>query len=136
MTQSRLWNAAKYIAAWIAVAILVFGFTRAGLSKLGHSGAWVTAFRYWGYPDWFRVTIGIVEVSAALLLLWPSSSPIGAVLIICVMVGAEATHIVKDHGQHMSSEVVPLALAAVVIVTRRHQARALLARGVAATEMI
>jgi hypothetical protein len=56
---------------------------------------------------------------AVVLLLWPRSAIVGASFIIVVMLGGMATHIVKEGGRHITSEVVPLILATIVLVTRR-----------------
>jgi hypothetical protein len=38
-----------------------------------------------------------------------------------VMLGAWGTHLVFDGGRHMTSEVVPLVLAVIVLLVRRRQ---------------
>ncbi len=32
------------------------------------TGGWAAAFRHWGYPDWFRVMIGVLELAGVVLL--------------------------------------------------------------------
>jgi hypothetical protein len=74
------------------------------------------------------VTIGVIELSAVALLLLGRTAAIGASLIIVVMLGAWATHIIFDGGRHMTSEVVPLVLASIVLAVRRKQVSALVRR--------
>jgi hypothetical protein len=69
-----------------------------------------------------------MELSAVLLLLLGRTAAFGAILIIVVMLGGMATHIIFDGGRHMTSEVVPLVLATIVLVVRRRHVRDLVAR--------
>jgi uncharacterized membrane protein YphA (DoxX/SURF4 family) len=103
-------------------------FAPQGWSKFNDASGWAGAFRHWGYPDWFRVTIGVVELSAVVLLLLGRTAALGAILIIVVMLGGMATHIVFDSGRHLTSEVLPLVLASTVLVLRRGQVRAAIRR--------
>ncbi|AHG93813.1 hypothetical protein J421_6278 (plasmid) [Gemmatirosa kalamazoonensis] len=115
-------------ARWIPVVLLLLIFVPQGWAKFSDTSGWAAAFRHWGYPDWFRVTIGVVELTAAALLLLGPAAVAGALLIVCVMLGGMATHVAFDHGRHMTSEVVPLTLALVVLVLRRRDAAEAVAR--------
>jgi hypothetical protein len=55
------------------------------------------------------------------LLVLGRTAAFGAILIIAVMVGGMATHVIFDQGRHMTSEVVPLVLATIVLAVRRRQ---------------
>jgi len=114
---------ARLAAVWIPTLFLVFVFAPQAWNKQSDTGGWAIAFRQWGYPTWFRILIGFVETTAALLLLWPRSAIVGAALIVAVMLGATGTHIVKDHGRHVTSEVFPITLATIVLVLRIRRAR-------------
>jgi len=128
MRKDSIIKALKLLGMWIPALLLVLIFVPQGWSKFSDTSGWAAAFRGWGYPIWFRVTIGIVELSAAVLLLLGRTAAFGAILIICVMLGAMATHLVFDHGRHMTSEVVPLVLATIVLAIRRRQLNSLLGR--------
>ncbi len=119
----RIKAGARLAAVWIPTLFLVFVFAPQAWNKLSDTGGWAVAFRHWGYPTWFRILIGFVETAAALLLLWPRTAVIGAALIIAVMLGGTGTHIVKDHGRHVTSEVLPLTLATIVFVIRMRRIR-------------
>jgi putative oxidoreductase len=126
MDRPTLIRAAKVIGMWIPAILLVLIFAPQGWSKFNDASGWATAFRNWGYPDWFRVTIGVIELAAVALLLLGRTAAFGAILIIIVMLGGMATHIIFDGGRHLTSEVVPLTLASIVLAVRRGQvARAL-----------
>ena len=49
------------------------------------------------------------------------TAAIGAILIIVVMPGGLGTHLVFDNGRHMTSEIVPLTLATLVLAQRWKQ---------------
>ena len=120
---ARLKAGARLAAVWIPTLFLVFVFAPQAWNKLSDTGGWAVAFRHWGYPTWFRILIGFLETGAALLLLWPRSAVVGAALIMAVMLGGMGTHIVKDQGRHLTSEVLPLTLATIVLVLRIRRAR-------------
>src|SRR5262245_33607162 len=115
MEKAQAVRVVKIIGMWIPAILLVLVFARQGWAKFDNASGWAVAFRQWGYPDWFRVTIGIMELTAVVLLLLGRTAAFGAILIILVMLGAEGTHLIFDRGQHMTSEVVPLVLATIVL---------------------
>ncbi len=119
MNRQRVLDVAKRVAVWIPVLLLAFIFIPQGLAKFSDTSGWAKAFRFWRYPDWFRVAIGVIELSAVGLLLWPRSAIVGATFIIVVMLGGMGTHIVKEGGRNITSEIVPLVLATIVLVIRR-----------------
>ena len=121
--RARIKAVLRAAAVWIPTLFLVFVFAPQVWNKWSETGGWAIAFRHWGYPAWFRITIGVVETAAALLLLWPRTAMLGAALIIAVMLGGTGTHIVKDGGRHVTSEVLPITLATIVLVLRLRAAR-------------
>ena len=121
MQKAAVIKAAKNIGMWIPAILLALIFAKQGWSKFDDASGWARAFRHWGYPDWFRITIGVIEISAVVLLILGRTAAFGALLIIIVMLGGMATHIIFDGGRHMTSEVVPLVLAFIVLAVRRRQ---------------
>lgn len=121
MNKTIVVKVAKTIGTWLPAILLILIFARQGWSKFDDSSGWAVAFRNWGYPDWFRVTIGILELAAVALLALGRTAAFGAILILVVMLGAWATHLIFDGGRHMTSEVVPLVLASIVLIVRRRQ---------------
>ena len=121
ITKEALLPIAKEALLWIICLFLAYVFVKAGMQKFSDSSGWSRAFRYWGYPVWFRILIGGAEVSAALLLLYKRTAAFGALIIIVVMVGAMATHVVTGRPRQVTSEIFPLALATAVFVGRRKQ---------------
>lgn len=90
MTKTRV---AKEIATWVLTALLVLMFTNAGLRKFFENGGWTWMFRHVGFPDWFRIAIGVLETAAAALLLVPRTAAYGAITVIVIMLGAIATNL-------------------------------------------
>lgn len=111
----------KLVALWIPALFLAMIFLRQGWSKFSDASGWAVAFRHWGYPDWFRIMIGAMEVAGSVLLLTGRAAAWGASLITIVMLGAMGTHLVYDQGRHLTSEILPLTLALVIVIARRHQ---------------
>jgi hypothetical protein len=111
---------------WFFTATLVFAMGAAGLAKFDAGSGWAAAFANWGFPVWFRLLIGVLEAGAALLLLWPRTAPLGAMIVIVVMLGGVATHLISGDGRHGQNELGPILFATIVLVGRRHQVRALI----------
>jgi putative oxidoreductase len=76
-------------------------------------------FARWGYPDHFYLVIGAVEVAAGLALLVPRLAAPAAILLIVVMIGAGATHVVHDELQRLPQIVVMSLMLGVVALGRR-----------------
>jgi len=88
MTKKKI---ALEIFTWVFTLLVAALMLRAGITKFDPHSWWVRGFRNWGYPDWFRYTIGVVEVACAILLLWPRTASYAATVIIAVMIGAAGT---------------------------------------------
>jgi len=121
MTRAHLIKAARVIGTWLPAILLVLIFVPQGLAKFDDASGWARAFRLWGYPDWFRITIGALELLAALLLITGRFAVLGAMTIVVIMLGGMATHLIFEGGRHMTSEIVPLTLATIVFVIRRKE---------------
>ena len=70
MRQNAFLKVLKILGMWLPALMLALVFTLQGLAKFSDTSGWAEAFRGWGYPDWFRMTIGIVEIIAAACMLW------------------------------------------------------------------
>lgn len=89
MTRS---NGAR-IASWTISAFLMLTFVVSGTTKLAGVELHRQNFARWGYPGWFLPLTGAIELLAALLVIIPRTRFVGAALIVCVMLGALATHV-------------------------------------------
>jgi uncharacterized membrane protein YphA (DoxX/SURF4 family) len=106
------------LALWVPALFLAWIFARQGWTKFSETSGWARAFAIWHFPVWFRILIGVTEVVAAAFLLTRRTAPIGAGLIAMVMLGGMGTHIYWGKPSQMTSEVVPLVLAFVVLIGR------------------
>ena len=94
------------IALWVLQGLLAAAFLMAGASKLAGAEMMVGQFEAIGLGQWFRYLTGGLEIAAAILLLIPRLSGYGALLLIPIMLGAAATHLVV----FQNSPAVPLVL--------------------------
>jgi putative oxidoreductase len=107
------------VLLWAVSLRLVMVLAPAGWDKFDAASGWAKAFTYWGYPVWFRILIGVLEIGAALLLLWPRVAAYGAAIVIAVMLGGMGTHVFVEHRpSRVTSELVHLVFASIVLAGR------------------
>ena len=105
-TNSHRSSKVKDIALWFLQALVAAAFLIAGVGKVSGQPLMVQTFEKIGVGQWFRYVTGGIEVSAAILLLIPRFTPIGAALLVFTMIGAVITHLAVIGG----SPVPPLML--------------------------
>ena len=93
--------------------LLTLAFLMAGGTKLMGSEMHVENFARWGYPGWFMYVTGLVEVTAAILVLIPKTRFYGAALLVATMIGAILTHIQAGEAGMIGVPAVLLLLAGV-----------------------
>ena len=110
----------QLIAAGILLQTLFFKFSGAEES--------IYIFSTLGAEPWGRIGSGVVELIAALLLLYPATAAIGAVLAIGVMAGAILSHLLffgievrGDGGLLFGLSITVLVASTVVLYLRRDQ---------------
>jgi len=103
----------KEIAFLAVSGLLTLVFLLAGGSKLSGAQMHVESFARWGYPQWFRVLTGLVEVTCAVGLWVPRVRGLAAIGLVSTMVGAIYTHV--THGD-VNMIGVPLALLLVAVI--------------------
>ena len=108
----------KLIAVWVLQFLLAALFAIQGIVKLNGSPVWIARFQGWGYPDHFYFAVGLAELVGSILLLIPRLARFGALLLIVVMAGAAATHLLHREPQVITTLVL-LALLALVLYLRR-----------------
>ena len=123
----RGWNAQgivswglQLLVAGILLQTLFFKFTGAAES--------VYIFSTLGVEPWGRMLSGIVELAAAILLLVPATTTVGAVLAIAVMAGAIGSHltvlgieIMGDGGLLFGLALIVFIASAAILVLRRSE---------------
>jgi uncharacterized membrane protein YphA (DoxX/SURF4 family) len=113
------------VSLWIVRGLLAFVFLGAGGAKLYGVPLMVEEFGHMGLGQWFRYFTGSLEVLGALLILLPSLAAFGALLLICIMIGATIMHLLVIGGSAVPALVL-LALSAVVAIAKREQIAAVL----------
>ena len=81
------------VLTWLGRALLALVFLGAGASKLAGEPAMVTMFADVGAGQWLRYAVGTLEVLGAIGVLVPRTSPLAAVGLALLMVGATATNL-------------------------------------------
>jgi putative oxidoreductase len=81
------------IVVTILSILLAIMFVGVGTQKLLGAQSFVDGFAQFGFPQWFRIVVGAVEVIGGVLLLIPRLSWLGASAIAVVMIGATYTHL-------------------------------------------
>lgn len=104
---------------WLVSLFLTTVFVNAGWPKFSAESGWGRAFANWGFPNWFRVLVGVIEVAGGLLLLVPRTAIYAAAALAVIMLGAMGTHIIADNNPAaIYHEAVPLALLGLVVYLR------------------
>jgi uncharacterized membrane protein YphA (DoxX/SURF4 family) len=106
LPDSRTPGKALNVALWVFQVLLAAMFLFAGGNKLAGNPQMVGLFELLGFGQWFRYLTGGLEVLGGALLLVPRLSGAGAALLVPVMLGAIATHVVFLH----NSPGMPLGL--------------------------
>jgi len=110
----------KSTSLWIVRGLLALAFVAAGGAKLYGVPMLVEEFRHIALGQWFRYVTGGLEIMGAILLLLPQRAALGALLLICVMIGAVITHLFIIGGSPVPA-IVLLALNAIVAYAKRDQ---------------
>jgi len=118
---------AKNIALWALQLSAAFMFLGAGYAKLSGAPEMVGLFNAIGVGQWFRYVTGAIEVSSAVLLLFPSLAGVGALLLVPTMTGALLTHAFIVGGNFVPALALFVA-ASIIAYGRRNRTLQLLKR--------
>ena len=102
------------------IALQLFLFAPFKFSSVGFFGypSYPDKFVAWGYPAWFSFVVGGWEIFAAVMLVLPRRRFLGAAVLLFLLTGAIATHIINDDSLADSvAAPVVLMLAAIVALT-------------------
>jgi uncharacterized membrane protein YphA (DoxX/SURF4 family) len=109
----------------IITGLLSLIFAVSGVIKLIPLESAVASFAAWGYPDWFRIAVGLAEFAGAILLLIPQVERIAAAGLSVMMVGAAITHLLTpgEAARALLPMILFLVLVAVVFADEARRAR-------------
>jgi uncharacterized membrane protein YphA (DoxX/SURF4 family) len=117
-TAARPISKTANIVAWVLAVLVALAFLAAGSGKLAGAPPMVAVFAKIGVGQWFRVLTGLLEVVGAIGLLIPKARFYAAVLLVVVMVGAVAAHLVVLGG-NPTPAIVLLLLSGTIAYLRR-----------------
>jgi uncharacterized membrane protein YphA (DoxX/SURF4 family) len=109
----------KVIAFWgLKIFLGLFFVTMAGF-KLAGAPMMVQEFGLVGLGQWFRYFTAVVEISGAVLLLWPGRTVYGAVLLAGVCGGAFFAQILAIHQDFVHTIILGSIFAAIAWTHRK-----------------
>lgn len=117
----------RLVAAWALAILLALNFAGYGLTKLSPNQAMVERFENWGYSGPFARVIGVMEITGALLVLFPSFAAYGAGILAVVMIGAVYTHLSTGIGDPSTAATL-MVITGILIALRGRDARRIPAR--------
>lgn len=118
----------KNIAAWILQVLVGLEFLIAGLAKFTNAKYWGTQFESWGFPDYFYLVIGGLELILAIFVFFPKYSAKAAIGLGIIMLGATLTHAVHQENRVWVTLIITGIIALLVYlrkdrlqITKTHQ---------------
>lgn len=112
---SKWW---KYLG-WIGLILISLIFIQAGVLKLIGDQRMIETFNSFGYPAWFRIAIGMLEIAGAISLLIRHSSRYGTLLLAAIMIGAITSGFVTGRSGGALLEVILLCFLVGIAVARK-----------------
>jgi len=106
----------KNIILWIISGLLAFLFIGSAFVKLSGSAMAIKNANSFGLNQTAFMILGVIEIIATLLFLYPRTGVLGAFLLIAYMGGAIATHL--EHGQSYIGPVIFSMVLWIVTVLR------------------
>jgi putative oxidoreductase len=113
----------KTIGFWILKILLSISFLGAGGAKLAGLPAMVSEFDIVGLGQWFRYLTAALEIIGAITLLAPRTTPIGALLLAVVCIGAFFAQLLALHGDVVHTVIMAAVLFAIAWAGRAANAQ-------------
>lgn len=112
-----IWNSTSIES--ILATIVAILFAVAGVINLARRGAPKRDFARWGYPAWFQLLCGALELLSAVLLLGQQTRVLGLALAGAIMIGALFTLLRnREPFGHLAPALVFSALVVVTVSVR------------------
>jgi hypothetical protein len=110
-------DTASFESAFAAIVAILF--TVAGMVNLAGYGAVKRNFARWGYPAWFRLLCGALELLSAALLAGQQTRGLGLALAGAIMIGALFTLVRnREPFGHLAPALIFSALVVVTVALR------------------
>ena len=110
--------AVKSAAFWGLKGVLALLFLAAAGAKIAGLPMMVAEFGKVGLGQWFRYFTALMEISGAVLLLWPGRTAIGAAILAGVCVGAFFAQLLAIHMDVVHTIVLSAIFLAIVWFNR------------------
>jgi putative oxidoreductase len=114
---------AKEIALRILTVLVGVLFVMTGGMKLINSSQTAGMFEHWGYPGWFGIVTGVIELVCGVLLFVTRFTAYAAAVLAVVMVGATITHLKAGETNSLVLPIVLLVIMSIIAVRRWKSAR-------------
>jgi uncharacterized membrane protein YphA (DoxX/SURF4 family) len=111
-------NRKSLIALWTLRVLLAALFLMTAAMKFLGGTDIISEFNTIGLGQWFRLFTAAIEFLGAVLILWPAFSVYGALLLVCVCIGAFVTQMFVLHGDVIHTIVIALFAAAAIYLQR------------------
>ncbi len=115
----------QLIVSWVARLLAAGILGMAAVAKLSSQPDSIALFQTLGAEPWGRFVVGIGEVAAVALLLWPGLTFYGGSLAAVLMVGAVGSHLFKlgiqYNGDPSLFVMAVVTLVAALVVIRLHR---------------
>ena len=114
-TTTPMWQT---ILIWVLRLLMAALFLFAAFSKLSGQEMMVEEFGKVGLGQWFRYFTAAMETVGAVALLVPRTSPLGAIVLLLVDIGAFVAQIFILHGDWTHTIVIGLILGILIYLQR------------------
>jgi uncharacterized membrane protein YphA (DoxX/SURF4 family) len=111
-------NRRSLIALWTLRVLLAALFLMTASMKFLGGTDIVSEFNTIGLGQWFRLFTAVIEFVGAVLILWPAFSVYGALLLVCVCIGAFVTQLFVLHGDVIHTIIIGLFAGTAVYLQR------------------
>jgi uncharacterized membrane protein YphA (DoxX/SURF4 family) len=111
----------KKIIVWILAAFIAFGFLFAGTTKLLGTEMQIKNLESWGYPLWFRLPIGLLELVLAVTILIPKYQKHTIYGVFIWSAAAVITHLQASQADMISAPILFSVLAGVILFFQREK---------------
>jgi len=113
-------SVAKAVGLWASAGLFAFVFVLAGMAKFANPELAQHVVR-WGYPDWARILIAVIQIGGGAMLLLPRTAPYATGALAAVLSAAILTHLRYGVPLHAAVPLVLLVLLMLLAYGRRLQ---------------
>lgn len=109
----------KNISAWVLQVLVGLEFILAGQAKFTDPDRWAEQFEGWGFPNYFYLLIGGLELVLAILVFFPKYSAKAAIGLGIIMLGAAGTHAIHQEWDRVLVTMIITGVVALLYFLRR-----------------